>query len=345
MSDDNNHCACRWIVIAVIGMMLVNGAVLVGLVYAQGGRPMGPPRSDGDRRGSFQRGSNNAAGTSATNQVRIVERNGYRYITSNGIADHETGSFPNRGNPNAISAQNYSFRVTLKPKKARRATQVGQVMFGVALNGVPFDPGTAELWNNNRSWRYDALSGKINLGLDENNAHVQPNGAYHYHGLPIGLIHNVSSGKGMVLVGYAADGFPVYALYAHERAGDASSKVVKQTSSYQLKKGRRPSGSNSPGGTYDGTFDQDWEYVAGTGTLDESNGREGVTPEYPDGTYYYVLTDTYPFIPRLLQGTADSSFRRGRTAASSVGGRQRSSSGHPSRPSHGHDHPHHHPPR
>ena len=51
--------------------------------------------------------------------------------------------------------------------------------FGVALNGVPFDPGTAEYWENDRSsdWRYDALSGKINLGLDQNNAHVQPNGA------------------------------------------------------------------------------------------------------------------------------------------------------------------------
>jgi hypothetical protein len=83
---------------------------------------------------------------------------------------------------------------------------------------------------------------------------------------------------------------------------------VKQlTSSYRLKKGKRPAG---PGGTYDGTFIQDWEYVAGAGDLDECNGRTGVTPAYPQGTYYYVLTEKFPFIPRAFRGTPDASFDR-----------------------------------
>jgi hypothetical protein len=33
-----------------------------------------------------------------------------------------------------------------------------------------------------------------------------------------------------------------------------------------------------------------------------------VTPEYPDGTYYYVLTHEFPFVPRCLKGVVDPSF-------------------------------------
>ena len=72
----------------------------------------------------------------------------------------------------------------------------------------------------------------------------------------------------------------------------------------------RPKGDDGPGGKYDGTFIQDYEFVKGSGDLDECNGRKGVTPEYPDGTYYYVVTDAFPFIPRFYRGTPDSSFER-----------------------------------
>ena len=57
---------------------------------------------------------------------------------------------------------------------------------------------------------------------------------------------------------------------------------------------------------------QDYEYSAGLGNLDECNGRSGVTPEFPNGTYHYVLTDTFPYIPRCFRGTPDPSFARGR---------------------------------
>ena len=42
----------------------------------------------------------------------------------------------------------------------------------------------------------------------------------------------------------------------------------------------------------------------------ERDGRFGVTPEFPGGTYYYVLTNKYPFVPRLLHGVPDDSFKR-----------------------------------
>ncbi len=122
--------------------------------------------------------------------VEIDERKGYIYIESDGLADHATGKFPNANNPNAIAEQKHKFRVKLKPRKGRSATKIEHAAFGVAINGVPFDPSTAEYWNNERGskWNYDALNGGINLGLDQNNAHVQPNGAYHYHGIPAGLM-------------------------------------------------------------------------------------------------------------------------------------------------------------
>ncbi|QDU61293.1 hypothetical protein Pan216_21480 [Planctomycetes bacterium Pan216] len=259
------------------------------------------------------------------NEVSIVTRGNYRYITANGIPDHQHGRFPNRGNPNRIAPQRYTFRVPLQPRMNEEFRSAMGQPFGVALNGVPFDPGTAEFWNRDRrsGWNYEALSGKINLGLDASNAHVQPTGAYHYHGMPTGLIAKLGDEKKMVLVGYAADGFPIYALHGHAEPNDAESDVVRLRSSYRLKKGSRPGGRGGPGGRYDGTFVQDWEFVPGAGDLDEANGRVGVTPEYPEGTYYYVVTNEFPFIPRLYRGTPDESFaRRGPGRGPGSGGRR-----------------------
>ena len=52
--------------------------------------------------------------------------------------------------------------------EAGNLTPLGMNPFGVAINGVPFDPGAAEWWNNDPAsgWQYEALSGKINLGMD-----------------------------------------------------------------------------------------------------------------------------------------------------------------------------------
>ncbi|MDE2828830.1 MAG: YHYH protein, partial [Gemmatimonadota bacterium] len=66
-------------------------------------------------------------------------------------------------------------------------------------------------------------------------------------------------------------------------------------------------------GAYDGTFREDWQFVAGSGDLDQCNGRFGVTPEFPEGIYHYYLTEDYPYIPRCVWGTPDPSFRQRRT--------------------------------
>ena len=272
--------------------------------------------------------SHNPATVTSTHKpvVKIIVHDGYRYITSNGIPNHKTGKFPTQDNPNKISPQQQSFRVTTTPKPATtKANPRGHVLFGVALNGVVFDPGTAEIWRNGKlvrggppqagDWRYEGIGPEGGtLGLDDNNAHVQPQGTYHYHGLPTGLIDQLKDPNKdtkqpqskMLLIAWAADGYPVYAMWGHKDANDADSPLVKLTSSYQLKKGNRP--ADAPKGQYDGTFTGDWAFDKDAGDLDENNGRTGVTPEFPKGTYYYVLTDTFPFVPRAFHGTPDASF-------------------------------------
>jgi len=242
-----------------------------------------------------------------------------RIIQSNGIPDHQTGQFPNSRNPNRISEQMHEFRMPVEPTHNGWVTPLERGNFGVAVNGVPFDPFTAEFWQRDRNsgWRYEAVGGSADLGLDDYNAHVQPTGAYHYHGLPNGLIQQWSPHVHSPIIGYAADGFPIYALYGLP-TGRAGVPIQAMRSSWQLKQGSRRSGS--PPGAYDGTFVEDYEFVEGLGDLDQLNGIHTVTPDYPDGTYAYFLTETFPFIPRGFAGDPDSSFRHGPPGGQQGGG-------------------------
>ena len=259
----------------------------------------------------------------------------YRVIRSNGLPDHPTGEFPNENNPNALRPQEHEYRIPVNPTPAEELTPA-MPEFGIALNGVMFDAGTGEFWTPDgargfSAWNYDASGpGVERFGLDRHHAHVQPTGKYHYHGVPTGLIENLTGhdhdhthGDGeahdhahdhapaMTQIGWAFDGYPVYAPLGHADAGDPASELVELKSSYRLKKGDRPEPPDGPGGAYDGTFSNDYEYVAGSGDLDEANGRTGVTPEFPDGTYYYVVTKTFPGVPRFWRGVPGPSAQRG----------------------------------
>lgn len=242
--------------------------------------------------------------------VEIENAGDTRVISGNGIPSHLVGTFPNSGNPHAITEQDVILEVPLSPELNPRPTELSFGWnFGVSTDGVVFDPLAAEFWNGDRSsgWTYNALGGSFSLGLDDNHAHVQPTGAYHYHGIPMGLIEMVgwSSDAHSPLIGYAADGFPIYAF-----TGVVDGEVTMMTSSYQLIEGERPGGS-APDGAYDGTFDQDYVFVEGAGNLDECNGAMTVSAEYPEGTYAYFLTEDYPVVPRCFAGTPDDSFRFG----------------------------------
>jgi len=105
----------------------------------------------------------------------------------------------------------------------------------------------------NQPWRFDPMHGPNGFNVDMNNAHAQPDGAYHYHGPP--PIFNGDS----------------------ETAGD-------------------------PGGPYDGTYRDDYEYVAGQGDLDACNGMS------VNGQYGYYVTTGFPYLVGCYTGTPDASF-------------------------------------
>lgn len=249
---------------------------------------------------------------------------GRRHLAGNGVPDHEVGAFPNPGNPNAITEQSISVSMPLDPALTDGRTHVGGPGgVGVfALNSVKFDPGTGgacpdgaadpgdcPLGGGRGRWRIEALGQDVfDFGEDENHAHVQPTGEYHYHGIPEGILERAGASdtnRRMLLVGWASDGFPVYARYCYADAMNAASAVTVCRGSYTLDdvpdRGR-PSASWVPLGA----FASDWNYTEGSGDLDECNGRVGVTPEFPGGIYYYMATDDYPYFSRCLRGALET---------------------------------------
>ena len=294
--------------------ILVALALCTAILVAQNDVRENRPPGDGRAIRSNRNTPNETGAGKRENAVSITIEGDFRIIKSNGWPDHAPGDFPRRGNPNTASPQNSAFRVPLKPVAAAEPQRRGGWFFGVAVNGVPFEVGTAETWNNDprSGWRYEANTGFLNLGLDEHSAHVQPNGAYHYHATPTGLVQRLGGDDGkMLLIAWAADGFPIYTANGYSDANDAKSAVRKMKSSYRLKTGERPTEVGGPGGSYDGRFTQDWESAKDSGDLDECNGHTGATPEFPEGIYHYHITAEFPFLPRMWRGKPDESFGKG----------------------------------
>ena len=257
-----------------------------------------------------------------------------RILSGNGIPNHEVGTFPNADNPNTISEQNVNATFTLCPTLVSETGEpaggpAGAIAY--AINSVKFDPATAGRCNDEGecslaqgqgNWNIEALGHEtFDFGDDMNHAHVQPTGEYHYHGMPELLIDFLGDNQGMTLVGWASDGFPVYARYGYADPNDSTSELVSLQPSWKLKETPdegRPStltlliggpgqGNTNPNAPIPmGAFTQDFEYEEGYGDLDECNGRVGVTPEFPEGIYYYVVTDAFPYFTRCLKGDFDN---------------------------------------
>lgn len=253
---------------------------------------------------------------------------GQRLLTANGVPDHAVGQFPNPANPNAISEQTVNFTVTTSPVVySGPGGRVKEPIMG--LNGVKFDPGTGGSCADDVTdtqqcpmgpggsgrWNIEALGQDVfDFGEDMNNAHVQPTGAYHYHGVPNGMLSaDAKAGKKMAMIGWAADGFPVYARYGYPNPGVMMGSLKAMQPSYRIK-GTPDEGRPSEAIVPMGAFMQDWEYVEGLGDLDQCNGRFGATPDFPQGIYHYYATDAYPYIQRCVKGSIDSQpeVRRGR---------------------------------
>ena len=135
-------------------------------------------------------------------------------------------------------------------------------------------------------WNLEAITpkGKI-FGIDNNNAHVDNKGLYHYHGMPKSL----QNFNGTTLIGYAADGHEIHYVGKN------------QSSSWVIKTGKR---NTLPYGEFDGSYFQDYIFEEGHGTLDRCNGGK------LNGKYVYFATDKFPFFPRCHWGNVSKDFIR-----------------------------------
>jgi hypothetical protein len=251
-------------------------------------------------------------------------------IASNNIPNHDfndqSASFATN-----VSTQNKRFELPVNPQMAAQATaidlQTTNVIFlngaivdviAAACYGVGNEPlgqekigcGQDQLQN---PWRYDPMSPLNNFGTDMHNAHVQPDGAYHYHGNPLAMYDQncETSAVASPVIGFAADGYPVYGPCFTD---SQSSLVRKAQSSYALKSngGARQavnaystpvSGQGAvASGNYDGQFTGDYDYVSNSGDLDECNGMT------VNGQYGYYITDAYPWVLACYKGDVDPTF-------------------------------------
>ncbi len=273
--------------------------------------------------------TNDCVTTSTTEgQVCFEISSDLRTIISNQLANHAVGTFPNAV-PTAIEVTR---ELDLTPTYTNQAIYVYDEtgpptpsndnfwQFGMATNGVEFHPMGLKPWENpdtgEENWEWQAkVTEEGETGLDAYGAHVTTQGNYHYHGDIVGLAGDEDGSRHSLIYGFAADGFPIYYKYGYTDPNDPSSGIVELESSYQLKSGARSgtgtAGEDYPDGNYDGTYIQDFEYVQGLGDLDECNGRTGVTPEYPDGTYYYVITAGFPVTPNCFFGTPAEDWKIG----------------------------------
>jgi len=145
---------------------------------------------------------------------------------------------------------------------------------GVAVNGViVFSPYTGVNTVAPEDETLDTCSGH------------PANGNYHYHGYPPCLAEDTlgdsppgsSDPSHSSILGWSFDGFPIYGPWGYSDPLDSSSAIKNVLSGYVCT-------------DTDCTDYNNWSYADSNGDLDECNGRFGVTPEFPEGIYYFVFT-------------------------------------------------------
>ncbi|MFK7806199.1 MAG: sulfatase-like hydrolase/transferase [Saprospiraceae bacterium] len=266
----------------------------------------------------------------------------YEYIEDN-LRRIYTNNFPDHdycyNSANQMPSQtHHDFGVDLNPTLADEITKVVRDngrparYFGVAKNGVIFAPAPAAPFifedQNTGEYNWDWVLEPTNnqgqgadvVGLDCASAHTGGQG-YHYHGNMFSYVENEIPGisttdeipETPLHIGWAADGFPIMYRFGPDLDGNIKELVP----GFQLRTGLRPGDDiTEPCGTYSGKYTRDYEFICGKGELDECNGiQSSITIETENGIqtfeYFYVITSSFPQIPRCLRGMVSEDFDNG----------------------------------
>lgn len=139
------------------------------------------------------------------------------------------------------------------------------------------------------------------------------------------------------ILGWAGDGYPIYGPYGYSDPKDPKSAVRRLKSGFRLRnmtaRTSLPDWSmpNHAGvsqvltaAQYGpaistafplGRYNEDFEWATGVGDLDQYNGRQEVTPEFPNGTYAYHVTideNGGPAFPYIVAGEYYGTFSAAR---------------------------------
>lgn len=273
--------------------------------------------------------------------VQLVQYStNYVYVKATGIPAFVTGPFAT-GPIITAANNNYTLKLPLYPVVATTKTAVGNGPIAAFINGtVAYKAGDGMSYNNQNKWHSNAVYFE-NSGFDCAHGHPGPmTSDYHHHQnpsafnvetVPSSSICDVYLADGLYvpnatthgpLIGFAADGFPIYGAYGYSNPLDATTPIKRMNSSYRLRditsRNTLPDGTAATGpaltdmiqiaGTNNflpaqlGAYLEDFEYIAGFGDLDEYNGRFSKTPEYPNGIYCYFATidstnkPVYPYL-------------------------------------------------
>ncbi len=236
------------------------------------------------------------------------------FVEAAGVPSYNVGPFRNSTYAADLDA---TFKIPRNPVEdttGNNEIAAGTGPIGVLVNGVViFSFSDARSYNNQGIWNQDANVFEF-LGFDNSLGHPvaigdgQPNelrpGRYHHHQNPIALraqLGDDGSAHSPIL-GFAFDGFPIYGPYAFADPNDGGSDLVQMKSSYQLRnitdRTTLADGTVLPQALWGpslqnfalGAYREDFYFDSASGDLDQHNGRFGVTPEYPGGTYAYFVT-------------------------------------------------------
>ena len=237
-------------------------------------------------------------------------------IESNGIPNHDFNG-PTANFANDVRELPVTFRIPRNPQKSGSTTRLNQRTYdAILLNGSPVDLLSAGCYrpegrrvdkNGNvlagcrdtDPWLLDPPAYDDYFGVDKHNAHAQPDGRYHYHANPNALFLDNDFEMPSPVIGFAADGFPIYGTMFRDKDGT----IRRAVPGYELKTEPRPSPPDGPGGTPDGTYLEDYAFT-GNGDLDACNGMT------VDGQYGYYVTPSYPWVLNCFVGNPDSSFSK-----------------------------------
>ena len=179
----------------------------------------------------------------------------YCNLSSDNIPNHDFNDSSANFRTNVAEIDRV-FSVKRDPQMAAEISQInGQAWDAVMLNGVVVDVRSAGCYkpsesradadgnteagcSQNDEWMLIPLEYSTKFGADIHNAHVQPDGTYHYHGNPNAMFDDSPSGDGSPVIGFAADGFPIYGSYILD---EQTGNYLKALSGYTLKKGTRGS--------------------------------------------------------------------------------------------------------